>query len=46
MAHHKLKPERVKAGPVKIAMRSDKVVMLMGDDGKPYDLQIMKTTHR
>ena len=46
MAHHKLKPERVKAGPVKIAIKSDKVLTLMGNDGKPYDLQIMKTTHR
>lgn len=28
MAHHKLKPERAKAGPVKVAIKSDKVITL------------------
>jgi hypothetical protein len=46
MAHHKLKPERVKAGPVKIAIESDKSLLLRGDDGKNYKLQITKRLHR
>jgi hypothetical protein len=46
MAHHKPKPERAKAGPVKVAIKSDKVLALMGDDGKSYDLQIMKRAHK
>jgi hypothetical protein len=46
MAHHKLKPERVKVGAVKVAVKSDTVLVLRGDDGKDYDLQITKRTHQ
>ncbi len=46
MAHHKLKPERVKTGPVKISVKSDKVLVLLGDDGKSYNLQIMRRSHQ
>jgi hypothetical protein len=46
MAHHKPKPERAKVGAVKVAFKSEKVLTLMGDDGKPYDLQITRRAHK
>jgi hypothetical protein len=34
------------ASEFKVAIKSDKVLALMGDDGKPYDLQITKLAHK
>jgi hypothetical protein len=42
----KLKPERVKVGPVKVAFRSESVLVLLGDDGKPHKLLIMNQSHQ
>lgn len=46
MAHHKLKPERVKVGPVKFFLQGEKQMVILGDDGKHYKLDITKRAHQ
>ena len=45
MARHRLKPERVKEGEVQISLKSERILVLKGEDGRSYDLKIVNRSH-